>query len=69
MEVAEACVKSDKGDWENGRKEAAKIYEENETACQFPELLAMVKGQEESELNDQTMRKRTWHDHMTSSQK
>lgn len=52
-------MKSDKGDWENGRKEAAKIYEENETACQFPELLAMVKGQEESELNDQTMRKRT----------
>lgn len=42
MEVAEACVKSDRGAWENGRKEAAKIYEENETACRFPELLAMV---------------------------
>ena len=44
MEVAEACVKSDEGDWENGRKEAAKIYEDNGTACQFPELLAMGEG-------------------------
>ena len=37
-EVAQACVRSDEGDWENGRKEAAKIYEKNETACPFPEL-------------------------------
>lgn len=29
------------------------------TACQFPELLVIVKGQEESELSDQIMRKRT----------
>lgn len=47
--------------WENGRKEAAFSIHQNETTCQFPELLAMVKGQEESELDYQLTRKSIGH--------